>query len=124
MRRKHAPRNGSLTERRKVCCRLLAINQRNAEARQCRDQPSKRNFRSVGFVCEHRLAKKDAVKNDTVETAHKLALPPCLYRMGEARIMQLAVRVDDGRRNPRTRLTGAQRCRAVFNDIAKRSVDS
>src|SRR5437588_667493 len=73
---------------------------------------------------EHRFAEKDAVEDDSVETPHKLAVAPCLYRMGEARIMQLAVSVDYRRRDPRARLTSAQRCCAVFDDIAKRSVDS
>src|SRR5439155_15391857 len=117
MRRKHSSRNGSSADRRQVRCLLLAIDYWNAEAGQCRDQPSKRNLRSVGFMGEHRFAEKDAIEDDTVEPARKLTVAPCLYGMSEARFMQLAVCVDDGRCNPRARLAGAQcRC-AIFNDI-------
>src|SRR5437660_4694558 len=74
-------------------------------------------------MCEHRLAEKDAVDGDTVEATHKLAVAPCLYRMREARVVEFAVSVDDRRRDPGARLTGAQRYGAVFNDIAKRRID-
>src|SRR5436190_23843964 len=98
-----------------MCRFLLAVDERNTQPGQCRDQAGKRHFRRVGFMCEHRFAEEYAVESDAIESPYQLAVVPCLDRMSETRIVEFGIRIDDRGRNPCARLASAKRRRAVFD---------
>jgi hypothetical protein len=66
----------------------LTIEQSEIADLQARDQPCKRNLRSVTSAAEHALAKEGAAELDAIEAANELAIAPYLDRMGMTRLMK------------------------------------
>ena len=74
---------------------LLAIDHREAERTQYRDEMNERHLRCVGLERKHRFSEEHPSDPHAVETADQFAIAPSLHRMGVTALVQLRIRIDD-----------------------------
>ena len=98
---------------------LLAIDDWNVEPLQEVGQSDQCGFRSVGLVRKHRFAEEHATQRDAVKSSDQFIVAPRFHRVCVPCRVQAVVRIDNGRRDPCPRLTGAKRGRAVLDDVVK-----
>src|SRR4030095_15357002 len=85
---------------------------------QMLDQRHQGDFRGIGYVMEHRFAKKSATDSHAVESTSKRSFPPGFHGMRTTALMQLRVTFNNFEVDPRIFAF-----RARLDDFRKRGVD-
>ena len=100
----------------------LAVDEPDVPRRELADACGERDLRRIGRVREHRLAEERGAERHAVEAADQLVAPPGLDRVREAELVELAVRGDHLRDQPRAALAGPRHRRAALEHPQERRV--